>query len=93
MPHVYFISRATTQGMSFRVTTQRMSFRATTQGMSRVYPISRATTQGIPFQATTQGMLSQIPSLRYHPKPHRPCTSKAYKPWPYIIASLYKWNY
>jgi len=47
--------------------------------MSRVYPISRATTQGIPFRATTQGMLQQSSSLRYHPKPCRPCTSKSHK--------------
>ncbi|QCD93529.1 hypothetical protein DEO72_LG5g1604 [Vigna unguiculata] len=33
-------SRATTQGMSFRVTTQ---------GMPRVYSLSQTTTQGIPF--------------------------------------------
>ncbi|QCD84003.1 hypothetical protein DEO72_LG2g4353 [Vigna unguiculata] len=60
-----------------RATTQEISFRAITQGMPRVYPISRATTQGISFRATTQGMLQQSSSLRFHPKPRRPCTSKS----------------
>jgi len=60
-----------------RATTQGMSFWATTQGMPHVYPIFQATTQGIPFRATTQGMLQQSSSLRFHPKPRRPRTSKS----------------